>query len=418
MTNNNFENRKIHVLEAPTTSGMYRDNHFDQQTNAIWKDFEEGHISVQALALWFYLNKLAGHDREVYCKIDYLISVFKTSKSSVQRWTKELETTGWLVKNNRTGTSNKYWIAIPAEFDTLDDTKYQARLSTVGQELLSGKRSTKKKEVHSVTDEPMKLDITNSSHSVTSEPINSVMGEPMHSVTSEPLNRETNNQRNLEPDKTGSYQGVTYKEDQGSPLVDTNEPLVSSGKTIEEIDFSLADTLDSPDSSSPLVETNSPGYSSVTKKEEISTSSGRGVNEDDLEKKRACSPGYRKNASFVKKTPTKPLEVVDAPQSLVEANGAPKVQEIPEKPQKPVQDVPQRSQYDTDSSYEKKVWNAQIRQGEAVRKWKQDLVLWESTYGANASYAKPEETYVVTDEFKAQMTAQAQERMRFRAQGY
>lgn len=193
--------KKIYVLEGKSVK--YSANHFDQLPKSLLKTLETKELSMQAVCLWLLISELAGDDREAYAGQEYLANRLATSIPSIKRWTKELEEAGWLVKHNRTATSNKYFPAIPAEFaDDLDPAyKKTARLTTVDQELGKNKRSTK---AHKLTGDPIEepVEITGDP-SISSLVIpHKLMDEPMDKLTGDPLKRQSIKETELEINRT------------------------------------------------------------------------------------------------------------------------------------------------------------------------------------------------------------------------
>ncbi|AVV42368.1 hypothetical protein C6376_13970 [Streptomyces sp. P3] len=267
-----FTDRKIHVLENPTV--RYKEGEFETYAKALRQAIKRGEISHQAGWLWLTISELAGDDREAYSGQEYLANELNTSVPSIKRWTKELEETGWLVKQNRTATSNKYWTAIPAEANALHQD-YTPRLTTVGQELSTRKRSTRAKstpaETHKLTGDPMENEPMDSVHKLMDEPMHKLTGDPIDKLTSDPLTRQSIKETEHNHTELASYQRVTkcLEDNQRSPLVETKSPLVIPGEVpMEEIGISplVDDSRVSDAPVSPSGETKKSRASFVVKK--------------------------------------------------------------------------------------------------------------------------------------------------------
>ena len=194
-----------------------------------------------------------------------------------------------------------------------------------------------------------------------------------------------------------SVMSSSPEENQGEALVEINIPGLpnglSSGDTkrevLEEIGFSpLVDEVTANAAPSTIAsgETKTPGYSSVTSKTIANVTVDNEMVTKTLEERRikkemkkAAAPGYRKDRVA---TSQKALE---APQSVVDASGAGEGQTVPEKPQKPVYEVPSRNPYHSDSDHERRVHNAEVAFTKAMGKWRQDVQVWESKYGDSPS---------------------------------
>lgn len=196
--------KNIYVLEGKTVK--YAANHFDQLPKSLLKTLETKQLSMQAVCLWLLISELAGDDREAYAGQEYLANRLAASVPSIKRWTKELEEAGWLVKHNRTATSNKYFPAIPAEFASDLDPAYKktARLTTLDQELSKNKRSTK---THKLTGDPMENPVKEVVEIMDEPSISSLvilhklMDEPMDKLTGDPLKRQSIKETELKDTK-------------------------------------------------------------------------------------------------------------------------------------------------------------------------------------------------------------------------
>jgi len=188
---------------------------------------------------------------------------------------------------------------------------------------------------------------------------------------------------NISPNnKEMSVMSSSPGENQGGALVETKSPLVFPGKelvssgdtkreVIEEIGISpLVDEVTANAAPSTI----SSGEKNVDVDNETVTTKDITRTPHPLAPRRAAAPRKKE-----------PVKVVDAPLSASGAEPGAKVQTVPEKPQKPVYEVPNRNPYHDDFAHERRVHNAEVAFNKAMGKWRQDMKVWEAKYGDSPS---------------------------------
>lgn len=90
---------------------QYANGHFSVAPKAL-KYAKE--ISSDAKILWEIINDYAGSNRQAFPSHKTLAEDMGKSVPSIKRYIEELISHGWLTVQNRTGTSNFYYCAIPA----------------------------------------------------------------------------------------------------------------------------------------------------------------------------------------------------------------------------------------------------------------------------------------------------------------
>ncbi|MEV7885896.1 helix-turn-helix domain-containing protein [Streptomyces sp. NPDC002817] len=89
---------------------QYAAGHFTVVPRALLKAPE---LSSDAKVLWQIINDYAGTNRKAFPSHKTLADDLGKSVPSIKRYIEELIRNGWMTAQNRTGTSNFYYCAIP-----------------------------------------------------------------------------------------------------------------------------------------------------------------------------------------------------------------------------------------------------------------------------------------------------------------
>lgn len=112
---------------------QYAYGHFTVVPRALLKASE---LSSDAKILWQIINDYAGTNRLAFPSHKTLADDLGKSVPSIKRYIDELIRNGWLTAQNRIGTSNYYYCAIPMEHYKAFDPKATGYAPTVESRML------------------------------------------------------------------------------------------------------------------------------------------------------------------------------------------------------------------------------------------------------------------------------------------
>ncbi|MFC9846645.1 hypothetical protein ACFWFF_39565 [Streptomyces sp. NPDC060223] len=284
------------------------------------------------------------------------------------------------------GIKNVYRLNFPSWYQALEG------VDTFTQYVATGKTLVKRDQVENLpTPELEIIDLEEGTEEILSTPTEEILTTPTEEnllVNSSKKNSsiETGTSTGLRPEEV---QEVT-REDQGSPLVETKSSLVE-----ELVIPGLVDSV--------------PGevVKEVQKEKEVSPlvdAVDANASPSGLPKKRSYSFTPKKRIDRVP-APTG-LDVVDAYLSDVDTSEAETVQEIPEKPQRPLYVAPERKPWEDENRHENRKassWKSYIQY--TIPAYDEEVARWQRQYGQTSSSPLSPEGQAKLEGYKAMQVA-------------
>lgn len=414
---NNDVRIPVDLLDAPDVT--YKTGFFLRAPKALLYTFD---LTPQAKMLWLVLEEHAGQNRKANAGQKRLAALMNLSVRSVSDYVNELRDQGWLVTHGSTGDTLSYTLAIPAVYGGSMDEDYRKKntrttltvqpkdLKKLKNKLSSGietkgndyavkfavsvSHAAKQNLAGGGYEESCIGGMKNPAYPYAESCVTPYAESCVQTIRRE--QEEVTEKKERPSLAPAALDDGDYQREQIS-LVETDSPTLplaseatafgatfSASGTLGDRDFvshssglamvdvveadasptpglvdTIADALVSPSGSSEI----NPGYSSVTTE-----------NYEDVHV-------YNETVTYL----TDVNEATDAHVTASQAVEVPEVKKTPERPVKPIWDVPERREGEDLDRYEQRKHSSQKVHFSRMKNWKEADDRWERMYGSQKS---------------------------------